>query len=328
MAKLYGLGASVVIIGALFKINHYMGADTMLIVGLGTESLIFFFSAFEPPHVEPDWSLVYPQLAGIYHETDSGVPELQKGGSGTQELDRMLEKAKIGPELIESLGTGLRKLTDTTSKLSDVSNASVANDKFVSTMKTATDSVSVLNESYKKTAKSLEQNVTASEEHLSSLQSVSKSAATLSHSYVAAAESINHEISLNKEFSASLTNATVFTNKFVEKYRESAELLAKSSEALNASAQEESNYNKQLQKISNNLSALNALYELHLQGSNEQMASTGKVNETLNKLTAKLNESIEKTSEFKQEVEAFSKNIAALNKVYGNMLSAMNVGNK
>jgi gliding motility-associated protein GldL len=46
MAKLYGLGASVVIIGALFKINHYMGADYMLIVGLGTESLIFFFSAF------------------------------------------------------------------------------------------------------------------------------------------------------------------------------------------------------------------------------------------------------------------------------------------
>jgi hypothetical protein len=48
----------------------------------------------------------------------------------------------------------------------------------------------------------------------------------------------------------------------------------------------------------------------------------------LNRLTAQLNESIEKTSEFKQEVEAFSKNIAALNKVYGNMLSAMNIGNR
>jgi small-conductance mechanosensitive channel len=67
--------------------------------------------------------------------------------------------------------------------------------------------------------------------------------------------------------------------------------------------QEETNYNKQLQKISNNLSALNALYELHLQGSNEQMESTDKVNETMNKLTAKLNESIEKTTEFKQEVK-------------------------
>jgi len=328
MAKLYGLGASVVIMGALFKINHYAGADYMLIVGLGTESTIFFFSAFEPPHVEPDWSLVYPQLAGIYHEMDQEVPGALKEGTATQQLDKMLEKAKIGPELIESLGSGLRNLTDTTAKLSDVSNAAVANDKFVSTMKTATDSVSVLNESYKKTAKSLDQNVTASEEHLSNIQSVSRNAAGLSHAYVQATESINHEISMNKEFSTSLIHATEFTNKFVEKYSESAALLAKTSEALQASAQEENNYNKQLHIISNNLSALNALYELHLQSSNEQMKSTGKVNETLNKLTAKLNESIDKTSEFKQEVEAFSKNIAALNKVYGNMLSAMNIGNR
>ena len=76
MSKLYGWGAAVVIIGALFKINHYQYADVMLIIGLSTESVIFFFSAFEPPHVEPDWSLVYPQLAGIYHadEVDAGKP--------------------------------------------------------------------------------------------------------------------------------------------------------------------------------------------------------------------------------------------------------------
>ena len=325
MAKLYGWGASVVILGALFKINHYMGADYMLIAGLCTESTIFFFSAFEPPHVDPDWSLVYPQLAGLDHP---GPGEPGAEDTGVQELDKMLEKAKIGPELIESLGAGLRSLTDTTSKLSDVSNAVVANDKFVSTMKTATDSVSVLNESYKKTAKTLDQNLSASEEQLANVNSVSKSASTLSHAYTQASESIKDEISLNKEFSNSIINATTSTNKFVEKYNETAELFSKTSEALHASAMEETNYNKQLQKISNNLAALNALYELHLQGSNEQVESTDKVNETLNKLTAQLNESIEKTAEFKQEVEAFSKNIAALNKVYGNMLSAMNIGNR
>ena len=57
MAKLYGWGAAVVIIGALFKINHWPGAVPMLILGMGTESVIFFLSAFEPPHVEWDWSL-------------------------------------------------------------------------------------------------------------------------------------------------------------------------------------------------------------------------------------------------------------------------------
>ena len=65
MAKLYGIGAAVVIIGALFKIMHWPGASAMLTVGLGTEAIIFFFSAFEPLHEELDWTLVYPELAGI-----------------------------------------------------------------------------------------------------------------------------------------------------------------------------------------------------------------------------------------------------------------------
>lgn len=326
MAKLYGIGASVVIIGALFKINHYWGADIMLIVGLGTESIIFFFSAFEPPHVEPDWSLVYPQLAGIYHQDENGeVNNFKQGDSVTGELDKMLEKAKIGPELIESLGTGLKNLTETTSQLNNVSNAAVANDTFVSTVKTATESASALSDSYKKTAKSLENELVVKEDHLHSIQAVSKNAASLSSAYAMASESIKEEINLNKDFNTSMKTITASANTFVQKYNESAELLSKTAEALNNSAIEGTQYNKQLQKVSHNLSALNALYELHLQNSDEQMQSTTKVNETLNKLSAKLNESLSKTSEFKDEVEALNKNIAALNKVYGNMLSAMNI---
>ena len=63
MAKLYGIGAAVVILGALFKIMHWEGANIMLVVGLGTEAVIFLFSAFEKPATEYDWSLVYPELA-------------------------------------------------------------------------------------------------------------------------------------------------------------------------------------------------------------------------------------------------------------------------
>ncbi|HOW32128.1 MAG TPA: gliding motility protein GldL, partial [Bacteroidales bacterium] len=124
MSKVYGWGAAIVILGALFKINHYAGANEMLIIGLCTESLIFFFSAFEPPHVEPDWSLVYPELAGMYHG-GSGTPAAAphkahiSGKSTTQELDEMLSKAKIGPELIESLGDGMRKMSENVSKMSD-----------------------------------------------------------------------------------------------------------------------------------------------------------------------------------------------------------------
>jgi gliding motility-associated protein GldL len=63
MAKLYGFGAAIVILGAMFKIMHWEGANYMLVIGLTTEAVIFFFSAFEKPGTEYDWSLVYPELA-------------------------------------------------------------------------------------------------------------------------------------------------------------------------------------------------------------------------------------------------------------------------
>ena len=85
MAKLYGWGAALVILGALFKINHWPMATLMLIIGMGTEVIIFFFSAFEPMHEEVDWTLVYPELAGISEDEDY-TPESKKrvsqGGGG------------------------------------------------------------------------------------------------------------------------------------------------------------------------------------------------------------------------------------------------------
>jgi len=330
MSKLYGWGAAVVIIGALFKINHYTGADIMLIIGLGTESIIFFFSAFEPPHAEPDWTLVYPELA-LGEGAGAEKVDLKKAfgnkkDSVTQKLDEMLDKAKIGPELIASLGTGLTNLSETTSKLSNVADASLANDKYVTTMKTATESATILNESYKKTAQSLDQNVQASTEQLTHIKSTAKSAATLSTMFSEVTESLKEDINANKAFSSSITNAASSANKFIEKYNESAALLSQTAETLSASATGGAAYNKELQRISTNLSALNALYELHLQSSNQQMENTNKFNAVMNQFAVNLNESMANTEKFKTEVDNLTKNIAALNKVYGNMLSAMSVG--
>jgi len=329
MSKLYGWGAAVVIIGALFKINHYTGADYMLICGLGTEAIIFFFSAFEPPHVEPDWSLVYPQLAGIYHEDEIDTSKaFTTKDTVTQELDKMLEKAKIGPELIESLGSGLRSLSDTTSKLSNVSDASLANDKYVSTMKNATESATVLNDSYRKTARTLDQSISASEEQLSHIQASAKSAATLTNMFTEVSASLKDDVAANKAFSASISNAADSANTFIKKYSESADLLTKTAETLSASNTGGVQFNKEMQRISNNLSALNALYELHLQGSNEHMEVTHKFTSVLGKFSNDLTDSMANTVKFKEEIENITRNISALNKVYGNMLSAMNISNK
>jgi gliding motility-associated protein GldL len=156
MAKLYGFGAAIVIIGAMFKIQHWPGAGPMLVVGLSTEAVIFFFSAFEKPHEDPDWSLVYPELAGIPGEGGGGHGSGgSKGLSPSQELDKLLEDAKIGPELIESLGSNLRSLGDNVAKMSDITDASVATEAYIGNVKKAAETVGTLNDAYVKASASL-----------------------------------------------------------------------------------------------------------------------------------------------------------------------------
>ena len=329
MSKVYGWGAAIVIMGALFKINHYTGADQMLIVGLSTEALIFFFSAFEPPHVEPDWSLVYPELAGMYHG-GSGTPGAapKKGfqhKSVTQELDDMLAKSKIGPELIESLGEGMRKMSDNVSKMTDVTSTSIATDDFVKNVKDASKSAGELSTSYKKTADVLNLDATTVGELSASVKSAATSAGTLASVYTEVSTSIKKEMAASEQFSNSMASATESANRLAEKYTKSAELLGKSAEALNFSALDSKSYNEQLLKISKNLTALNTVYEMQLQSSNEQMEATNKLRTTVNTFLTSMNDSSGNMTKYKEEIDQLTKRVSALNQVYGNMLTAMNV---
>jgi gliding motility-associated protein GldL len=155
MAKLYGIGAAVVIIGAMFKIEHWPGASVLLVVGLTTEAIIFFFSAFEPPHEEPDWSLVYPELAHGHGDHSADKKKVGKKGSVTEELDRMLEEAKIEPELIKSLGDGMRNLSTQAHQLTDITGAAAATNEYSTSLKTASEKVSLLTDDYVKASESL-----------------------------------------------------------------------------------------------------------------------------------------------------------------------------
>jgi hypothetical protein len=118
---------------------HWKGASEMLIIGMGTEAVIFFVSAFEPVHMEIDWSLVYPELKG------SGADPSKKSKSVTEQLDDMLGKSKVGTELIDSLGKGMTNLSDTVGKMSKLGDASVATQEFSTNVKTAAGSVSAFN---------------------------------------------------------------------------------------------------------------------------------------------------------------------------------------
>ncbi len=325
MAKLYGWGASVVILGALFKINHYTGADYMLIAGLGTEAIIFFFSAFEPPFVEPDWSVVYPELAGLYHDTDEISADK---GSAVEQLDTMLKDAKIGPDLIERLGKGLTNLSENTSKLSDISDAAVATNSYVENINSASQSANELTESYKLTSESLNRDAGASAEYVNNIKGASNSASGLSQAYNEASDLIRKDLSATEEFAGSIKEASESAKTLAQNYTKSAEILGKSIEALDFSAVDGNAYNEQIGKISDNLSALNSVYELQLQSNNQQVESSAKLQETMNEFLANLNESASKTANFQGQMDALTNNVVALNKVYGNMLSAMNVNIK
>jgi gliding motility-associated protein GldL len=145
MAKLYGIGASIVIIGALFKIQHWEGASEMLILGLGTEAVIFFFSAFEPlPHSDPDWTLVYPQLA-------TG----EESKTAVQELDSLLTDANIDSKVLKNLGDGMRNLGDQANKMSDMADAAGATQDFSDSLVKASNRVNEMADTYEGVSTSL-----------------------------------------------------------------------------------------------------------------------------------------------------------------------------
>lgn len=150
MAKLYGIGAAVVILGALFKILHWTGADIMLIVGLTTESVIFLFSAFEKPAEELDWTLVYPELAGMDDPDLDRLPKGQQSSNAgiSNELDNMLAEAKIDSNLVESLGEGMRKLSDTAGQLSTTVDAAGATKEYSDQLTNAAKNMESLNALY------------------------------------------------------------------------------------------------------------------------------------------------------------------------------------
>lgn len=139
MGYVYGFGASVAIIGALFKILHLPGASIMLIAGLGVEAIIFALSSFEPPHETPDWSLVYPELAGL--EPIDKPAKSNGGNGGGDTISGLVSAGAIDQKTIDQLATGVKNLANTTSQMSDLADASVATKSYLNNVKNAADSL-------------------------------------------------------------------------------------------------------------------------------------------------------------------------------------------
>jgi gliding motility-associated protein GldL len=269
MKYVYGYGGALVIVGAMFKIQHWPGAGVMLIAGLGVEAVIFMLSAHEPLHLETDWTLVYPELAlGVEDDSVATLPD-NSDESVVEQLDNMLAKAKIEPQLIESLGSGMRNLSENAGKLGDISSASDATNEYVENLKGATEKVGELSGAYEKAS-----------------SQVSEKASVLGDAYSKAASSIEE-----------------FTNL----------------------SGGESNFGDQLDKVSSNLTQLNNLYEMQLEGVSSLSKASEDMSKGITSIVDNLQSSVEDTQKYKQTMSDLTSNLAALNSVYGNMLSAMNV---
>lgn len=247
MPKIYGLGAAVVIVGALFKIMHWPGADIALIGGLGTEAIIFAFSAFQAPPQDPDWTFVHPQLAADEYE-EQGL-ESPTGQGLTKSLDKMMHDANINQDLVSRLGSGLNNLTQSVHNLGDLTNSAVASNEYAENVKIASKSIVEMNKSYAKTVDAM-------------------------------------------------------------------------SEMANAS-QDAKEYHHQVQNITKNLGALNAVYEMELQDANNHLKAMNKFYANLSSAMDSMSEASKDTQTLRDEVAKLSKNLSTLNNVYGGMLSAM-----
>lgn len=230
MAKLYGFGAAVVIVGALFKIMHWPFAGPMLVIGLSTEALIFIFSAFEPIHEDPNWELVYPELGlGHSEELDHAALPSSKGsrhggggGTGvTEHLDKMLEEAKIDSKLIERLGDGMRALGDNAAQLKGVTS---------------------LSEAYERASVSISGMTSTTQEGESfgeQMQKVSKNLAALNNVYELQLKGSSSHLEATEKFQAQVTEMM---------------------QNLSDSAEDTKRYKENMAMLSQNLTDLNNVY--------------------------------------------------------------------
>ncbi|WP_027124451.1 gliding motility protein GldL [Gelidibacter mesophilus] len=151
MVMTYGLGAAVVILGALFKIMHWPFGNEMLILGLVTESVVFAVSAFEPIDDDLDWSLVYPELAGgqTVHTKKEQLKEKDAEGLLSKKLDELLKDAKIDGELMASLGNSIKNFEGAAKGINPTVDSMTATRKYGEEMSLAAAQMESLNSLYK-----------------------------------------------------------------------------------------------------------------------------------------------------------------------------------
>lgn len=346
---IYSWGASVVLIGALFKLEHLAYASVFLGVGLSIEALIFFVSAFEPIMDPPDWKVVYPQLRmgdeenkdlEKYAKIDEKYKSFFGGGGGGS-----VSLGDIPKEQLDGLKASFEKLSKTANGLKDISESTVATESFIKNLNNASQSIETVVDANKNVSTVMEDTVQEiSKSYKSAAQQIKTSAET-------SASGINQ--SLN-ELSGSVSGVATSFDKTINEFNLSSVKLAKhmentgaeftkqlnsSAKELNSSYQEmtnsmtngfkgfeksSQNYTSNLDKLNRNLTSINTAYELHLKGTNDVEKMVKEYSKGVGEIGKLLNSSVKETEQFNEKTKELNQNIHDLNDVYGRMLGALN----
>ena len=304
MGYVYGWGAAIVMIGALFKLEHLKFSGILLATGLITEAFIFFLSAFEPPLEMPDWSKVYPELSEDYElDKYEELGKKKKGG-----FNELFASNELTPELIDKVGQGLSNLSNTAKGISDISSATLATDLYVKNLGSASESMNNLAEINNKANENIDKSL------VSLLDSYSTTAQKISDSGLQAIESMNKS---GEQFSSVIAETS---KKLSESYNNAGLSVETEIKSITDNSKE---YSANLQKLNSNLDALNSSFENQLKGTEEQMKASMNLNQDLAAMNNILVASVDELKKYKENAELLNKNLESLNTIYGNMLGAM-----
>lgn len=344
MKFIYGWGASVVLIGALFKLQHWPGAGIMLTVGLTTEAVIFFFSAFEPIVEEVDWSIVYPELAGISDDVtgrhdgrgvsagmDPGMLEsvissaIAKNASSFSAFPGLAASAPVqtaqpAPASAAS-GPSNQGAFVFTQKFNDMLEKAQIGPELFARIGTGLDRLSEASNGIGRISDAVAASETFSrnmqraggavgkfaESYENTGALVSRTAQVLSQSFEGTAQAINES---GKTFSAQV-------QEIVQRMGTN---LSEASESVGKNVTEAG---KQMEGLSKNLQALNAAQEQQVKSMESRLQDSDKLSAGVEDMMKRLAKTVEDSQRYSQSVEKLTENVTQLNAIYGNMLSAM-----
>ncbi len=255
-----GVAAAVVMIGALFKILSWTGANEMLMVGLFTEAFIFLLLGVLPPHKDYHWEKLYPDLdvSPELEVEEKGLASQLKKGSVTEQLNNMLEKS-VQPELIEKLGNNLRKLGVSIEQMSDMQDAAKSTSDYTAKTKEAANALSEMKVAYSNAAGAMRQlgDVGAdSVKYHEQVQAVTKNLSQLNAIYELELQDTNNHLKAMNKFYGGLASAMDNLNESIEDSRK---------------------YKTEIASLASNLSQLNNVYGNMLSAMTISRPQTAKV---------------------------------------------------